>query len=124
MTLRNAFENLAVEAKQIAYKRFEAVQTAKATYTSSGNHTLVAAPTSPSALRVVWLYAQAKGVLDTGTVIVSFTLGTKSYEFELTGSQPFAHSAVWDGAVGDELVVNTSSTAAVMVNTDYRVYTP
>lgn len=105
-------------------KRFDSVLTAKATYTTSGDHTLIAAPASPLALRPVWFYAQAKGVLDTGTVVVSFTLGARSYEFELTGSQPFAHGAVWDGAVGEALVVNTSSVAAVMVNCDYRPYEP
>lgn len=105
-------------------KRFDSVLTAKATYTTSGDHTLIAAPASPLALRPVWFYAQAKGALDTGTVIVSFTLGARSYEFELTGSQPFAHGAVWDGAVGEALVVNTSSVAAVMVNCDYRTYQP
>jgi hypothetical protein len=104
--------------------RFAAVQTAKATYTTPGDHTLIPAPASPLALRPVWLFAQAKGALDTGTVIVSITLGGRSYEFELTGSQPFAHSAVWDGEVGDALIVNTSSAAAVMVNVDYRLYLP
>lgn len=103
--------------------RFGAVSTAKATYTTSGNHTLIT-PAAGNALRVVWMYAQAKGALDTGVVGVTFTLGTKSYEIELTGSQPFAHGAVWEGAADQTLVVNTTSTAAVLVNVDYREFTP
>lgn len=100
------------------------ISTVKATYTTSGDHTLLAAPASPLALQPTWFYAQAKGALDTGVVIVAFTMGGRSYEFELTGSQPFSHSATWNGAVGEALVVNTSSTAAVMCNADYRTYTP
>ena len=103
--------------------RFDAVLTAKATYMTSGPHTLIT-PASGQALRVVWLYAQAKGVLNTGTVLVTFTLGSKSYEFELTGSQPFAHGAVWDGAANDALIVTTSSDAAVLINSDYRSFAP
>lgn len=99
--------------------KYDVVQTAKATYNTLGNHDLIT-PSAGTALRVVWLYAQAKGALDTGTVEVTFTLGSNSYGFELTGSQPFAHSAVWEGAVDQKLVVNTSSTAAVMVNADWR----
>jgi len=103
--------------------RFDAVLTAKATYTTSGPHTLIT-PAAGQAVRVLWLYAQAKAALDTGTVLVTFTLGTHSYDFELTGSQPFAHTAVWDGAAGETLVVTTSSTAAVLVNVDHRAFTP
>ncbi len=122
MALRNAFGDLALDLT--VSRKFAPVLTAKATYNTSGNHTLIAAPASPNALRVVWIYAQAKGALDTGVVLITVTLGTHSYDFELTGSQPFAHGAVWDGAVGDALVVNTSSTAAVIVNADYRSFTP
>lgn len=103
--------------------KYDVVQTAKATYTSSGPHTLITPPAG-QALRVTWLFAQAKGTLDTGTVVVGFTLGGSSYEFELTGFQPWMHSAVWEGAVNEPLVVDTSSAAAVMVNCDYRVFTP
>lgn len=106
------------------YQRFgsgAAVLTAKATYTTSGDHTLITPPAGQS-LRVVWLYAQAKGALDTGVVLVSFTLGSNSYEFELTGSQPFMHGAVWEGAIDAPLIVATSSTAAVLINVDYRSF--
>jgi hypothetical protein len=71
---------------------------------------------------VLWIYIQAKAALDTGVVLVSVTLGSNSYTIELTGSQPFAHSAVWEGAADQALVVNTSSTAAVIVNVDYRTF--
>ena len=101
--------------------RFNFVTTAKATYTTSGDHTLVSPPAGQS-LRATWLYAQAKGALDTGTVLVTFTLGASSYTVELTGSQPFAHTAVWEGTADQALVVNTSSTAAVLVNVDYRSF--
>lgn len=136
MALRNAFEGLAVESKQETGRasetslaallaefrnKYDVVSTAKATYTTSGNHTLITPPAGQS-IRSVWFYAQAKGALDTGVVVVSFTLGPNSYEFELTGSQPFAHGAVWEGAADAVLVVNTSSTAAVMVNVDYRLF--
>jgi len=43
--------------------RYKAVTTAKATYNTSGNHTLITPPAGQS-LRVVWLYAQAKADLD------------------------------------------------------------
>lgn len=102
-------------------KKFDAVLTAKATYTTSGDHTLITPPGGQS-LRVLWFYAQAKGLLDVGTVLVTFTLGTKSYEFELTGSQIFAHAVVWDGAANQTLVVNTSNTAAILINVDYRSF--
>lgn len=101
--------------------KYDVVSTAKATYTSSGDHTLITPPAGQS-LRVVWIFVQAKAVLDTGVVLVSATLGPNSYEFELTGSQPFAHGAVWEGAVDQVLTITTSSTAAVLVNVDYRVY--
>ncbi|MEO7443583.1 MAG: hypothetical protein ABIW46_08635 [Acidimicrobiales bacterium] len=97
------------------------VTTAKATYTTAGDHTLVTPPAGQR-LRVVWIFAQAKGALDTGVVLVTVTLGANSYDFELTGSQPFAHGAVWEAAADVLLVVTTSSTAAVIVNVDYRTF--
>jgi hypothetical protein len=101
--------------------KYDVVLTARDSYETSGDHTLLSIA-APDRLRTTWLYAQAKGVLDTGVVTVIFTLGTNSYEVELTGSQPFAHSAVWEGAAGEDLIVNTSSTAAVIVNVDYRLF--
>lgn len=103
--------------------KYDVVQTATDTYVTSGDHDLII-PAAGQAIRSVWLYAQAKGALDTGTVLVTFTLGPNSYTFELTGSQPFAHGAVWEGAADQKLVVNTSSTAAVIVNADYRSFAP
>jgi len=103
--------------------RFDPVLTAKATYTTSGPHTLVT-PGSGQAVRVLWLYAQAAAALSTGTVLVTLTLGSHSYDLELTGSQPFAHTAVWEGAVNEALIVTTSSTAEVLVNCDYRSFAP
>lgn len=101
--------------------RYDVVKTAKAEYTTDGPHTLVA-PTVGSALRVVWIFAQARGSLADGVVTVTVSLGGNSYQFELTGSQPFAHSAVWEGATDQDLIVTTSSAAPVLVNIDYREF--
>lgn len=95
------------------------VATATATYSTSGPHTLLS-PAAGNSLAMTWLYLQAKGALDTGTVEVTVTLGSESYTVELTGSQAFAHSTFWQGAVNESVVVTTSSAAAVIVAVDYR----
>ncbi len=101
--------------------RFEAKLTSRALYTTAGTATLVAAGAAERA-RVTWVYAQAKASLGTGAVTVTVTLGTLSYQFELTGSQPFAHGVTWEGALGDDLTVTLDSAAEVLVNVDYLIF--
>lgn len=100
--------------------RYDVVDTASQTVSSPGATTIVAAAPGTS-LVAVWFYAQAAGALGTGVVRVRFDLGTNAYEVELTGSQPFAHSAVWEGGDGDDLTVTLSRSAEVLVNIDYRI---
>ncbi len=102
--------------------RYDAVTPISGDFSSVGDHTLVA-PAAGKRLRIVWLYAQAAGALDTGLVEVTFKRGaTVLYKFELTGSQPWAHGAVIEGAVNESIIVNTSSAARVLVNADYREF--
>lgn len=126
MALVNAFGAMALEATLAALHetmkdRFDPVLTATANYTTAGTYPLVDPPVGQR-VRAVWLYAQARGSLGEATVLVTFTLGANSYQVELTGSQPFMHSAVWEGPVDGNLTVTIDVDASVLVNCDYRLF--
>jgi len=101
--------------------RFEAKLTARALYSVAGTATLVTT-TAAQRARVTWIYAQAKGSVGTAVVLVTVALGTLSYQFELTGSQPFAHGVTWEGALDDDLTVTTDVSLEVLVNVDYTIF--
>lgn len=101
--------------------RFEAKLTSRALYTTAGTATLITTAASERA-RVTWIYAQAKASVGTAAVTVTVTLGTLSYQFELTGSQPFAHGVTWEGALGDDLTVTLDASLEVLVNVDYLIF--
>lgn len=113
-------------AESTIVKRFDAVTPKSAVYTSAGDHDFIVPSASTKQIRAVWLFAQAAGALGDGTVEVVFKWEGATediYRCELTGSQPFAHSAVLEApSVNKKLIVNTSSTAKVFVNADYREY--
>lgn len=125
MALQNAFGDLALDSNLVALlsefrNRFDAVQTSAVTASIAGTTTVIDA-TASQALRVVWLYVQADADM-TGSVEVTLRLGTRIlYKFDLIGSQPFAHSAVHEGAVGEDLTIEINSSVIVYVNADYRI---
>lgn len=113
-------------------RRLPRVLDAPATLSTAGDATLVA-PGPGTALRVHFLYAQAKAALGDDAVGVTFTLGSYSHEVELTGSQPWQRrlgragdpfGAVWEGELGEELVVTLSGNAPVIVNCNYEEIWP
>lgn len=125
MSLVNAFGELALEVTlaELATamkQRYDPVLTAKGSYVAPGTFVLVDPPAA-ARVRAVWLYAQALNSMGSSTVMVTFTLGDRSYDFELGSSQPIMHGAVWEGGLDDQLTV-TIDNAPVIVNCDYRIF--
>lgn len=125
MALQNAFGDLALDSNLVALlsefrNRFDAVQTSAVTATIAGQ-TVVIDATASQALRVVWVYVQADADV-TGSVVVTLRLGSRVlYKFDLIGSQPFAHSAVHEGALGEDLTIELDQSVIVYCNADYRI---
>jgi len=138
MTLRNAFEGMAVESKQqidaLTNTQLRAaalnVEVADDLVTgtsavTSGASTIVLTPTAGKAIRLKWVHL-ATSENNTAETIATVKLGgVVMYQTPLGVPGIFAHKAVRVGGLNQTLVVESSVSAqAIYVNVDYEEFQP
>lgn len=120
MTLRNAFEDLATESTAQGVKtgidyRYAGGKSAVAATVTGAGDTTVKVPGVGNFLRVFWVYAINDPDQST-TPLIKVKLGAT----EIYRGFAIAHWEVFDGAVGDSLVVNLDGIASVAVTAHYQ----
>lgn len=116
MALQNAFENLAVEAKQLDSGELEFTHYVT-TVTASGDTTLIT-PAAGKKIRTRWLYA-VNDPSATSPPLITFKLG--STEFFRVYALSKRH--VKTGGTDEVLAVNLSATGSVAITVIYEEVT-
>lgn len=121
MTLRNAFENLAVEAKQGRLPLMSSYVAAQ----SSADGTVIAADvTAPNRVRVLRLDGGNKPSNPANTFCtVTISLGaTPIFVKELQVGEPIGGQVCLEGRAGEDLTVAVTGTGTVQFNLRYEVF--
>lgn len=124
MTLKNAFENLAVESKQDTQidrltNRYGGGKIAVCDTVTASGDTSIYTPAAGNAVRLFWVSAINDPDEET-TPLIKILLGAT----EVYRAYAVAHWEVFEGAADEALVVNLSGAASVAFTAHIEEFTP
>lgn len=122
MTLRNAFENLAVEAKQ---GRLPLMSSYVAAQSAASGVVTAADVTAPQRIRLLRLDGGSKpsNTADTFCTVTIALGATNVFVKELQVGEPIGGQVCIEGAAGEDLIVTVTGTGTVQFNIRYEVFT-